>query len=101
MFKKLVNILLILVLLVTVLPLKQVGRMLFDGQWTEEINEHSDHSPEKKSQPVKWTFLSGGAAHDAASSSLIYSRDHNFDYSQSLPVNPSGEIHSPPPNGNQ
>ena len=101
MFKKLINILLILVLLVTVLPLKQVGRMLFNNQWTEELNEHSDQSTEKKSQPVKWAFLSGGYANSADGSSLIYALDHRIDYSQSLPVNPSGEIHSPPPNVNQ
>jgi hypothetical protein len=101
MFKKFGTILLIMVLLVTVLPLQQVGRMLFNNQWTEELNEHSDQSPEKKSQPVKWTFLSGGYGDNADGSSLIYARGHNIHYSQSLPVNPSGEIHSPPPNSFQ
>ena len=98
MFKRFVNILLILVLLVTVLPLKQVGRMLFDNQWTEEISEHSDQGPEKKSQPAKWTFLGNLSHEDEVKSLLTQDLLHNSHFSQTLPINPSGEIHSPPPN---
>ncbi len=101
MFKKLVNILLIIVLTVTVLPLKQVGKMLFNNQWTEELADHADHSPEKKSQPAKWTFLAGFADADTHHGQEAMGLTHGFYYIQSLPLNPTGEIHSPPPNAVQ
>jgi hypothetical protein len=96
MLKKLVNILLIVVLTVTILPIKQVGSMLFKNQWTEELNDHSEQH-EKKQQPEKWTCLTH---HDLVNQALGNANGvvQFFAYSQRLPVNPSGEIHSPPPN---
>ena len=98
MLKKLINILLIVVLTITILPIRQVGSMLFKNQWTEEINDHSEHH-EKKQQPEKWTCLTHN---DLVNQALGNANRvvQFFAYSQQLPVNPSGEIHSPPPNFN-
>ena len=96
--KKLINILLILILLVTILPIKQVGNALFNNQWTEELNEHSEHQVEKKSQLALWAFLTGADALYAETHSVIIATSRFIAYSQSLPANPSGDIHSPPPN---
>ncbi|MES2646805.1 MAG: hypothetical protein V4717_08030 [Bacteroidota bacterium] len=98
MRKKIVNIFLILVLMVTVLPIKQVGNMLFNNQWTEELNEHSESSVEKKSQAAKWAFLTGADMLNSSNNSLLILECRFFAFSQRLPVSPSGEIHSPPPN---
>lgn len=97
MVKKLINILLIVVLTITILPIRQVGNMLFKNQWTEELNDHSEQH-EKKPQPDKWTFLTYG---DLLNQALGINSDDGirfFAYSQQLPFNASGEIHSPPPN---
>ena len=96
--KKLINILLIVVLLVTILPIKQVGNMLFNNQWTEELNGHSEHEVDKKSLITKWVCLTGN---DLLSINNIYlGKDECsfYAFSQKLPVHPSGDIHSPPPN---
>jgi hypothetical protein len=98
MLKKLVNILLIVVLTVTILPIKQVGNMLFNNQWTEELNDHSEHQPEKKSQPEKWTFVTGSDLLHCNDNGIPDAESRFYAFSQSLPINPSGEIHSPPPN---
>jgi hypothetical protein len=97
MAKRIVNILLILTLMVTILPIKQVGNMLFNNQWTEELNEHSENNVEKKSQ-AKWAFLSGSDLINSTNNSVLILECRFFAFSQRLPVSPSGEIHSPPPN---
>jgi hypothetical protein len=38
MKRRLLNIFLILVLLIQVLPIKQLGEQLFNNQWSEEVN---------------------------------------------------------------
>ena len=98
MTKKLVNILLILVLSVTILPIKQVGNMLFNNQWTEELSDHADHQVEKKSTPAKWALLKDSDLFNCSNQSLLLASSGHYAFSQSLPVNPCGEIHSPPPN---
>ena len=98
MFKKVVNIILILVLAITILPIKQVGNMLFNNQWTEELSDHADNVLEKKSQPGKWNFLAGPAEIIYGGTSQINPGSKPSMLIQTLPSNPSGEIHSPPPN---
>lgn len=96
--KKLINILLILVLLVTTLPIKQVGNMLYNNQWTEELNEHSEHQVEKKMQLAKWAFLTGADLFSCNENGVEKQDSRYFSYCQKLPTHPSGDIHSPPPN---
>lgn len=99
MYKKLVNILLILVLSITMLPLKQVGNMLYNNQWTEELNEHSDQAPQKQVQNDKWVipdhFLHGCGNANAGE---IEELQLYVNRCQRLPQCPIGEIHAPPPN---
>lgn len=97
MFKKLANIILIMVLLFTILPLKQVGKLLSGRQLTEELAEHGDQ-PEKKqnaSYNVDYYFLDHRS--ELAPNHLI--SDLQFaEYATHLPVHPAGEIIVPPPN---
>jgi hypothetical protein len=87
-----------MVLTVTILPIKQVGNMLFNNQWTEELNDHSEQQIEKKSQPDKWTFLTDNDLLHSNGDGISDAERRFYSFSQSLPINPSGEIHSPPPN---
>jgi hypothetical protein len=95
MYRKLVNIILVLLLCITMIPIEQVGNALFNNQWTEECNEHDGH------QPViigKFIFPDELGAFKAGISSGPVFHSHFFEYSQSLPFSVSSEIHSPPPN---
>jgi hypothetical protein len=97
MVKKLINILLILTLAVTVLPIKQVGMLLSSNQLTEEISEHGGDQPEKKQtnyNPV-YCFFGG---HSTASSYYFLNHLPFARYSSNLPIHPDGEILVPPPN---
>lgn len=98
MGKKIINILLILVLAVTVLPVKQVGNAIFNNQFTEELNDHAGEGADKKLAPCKWNFVVDHDLLFANRDCMLPTASSYFSFSQSLPVNPSGEIHSPPPN---
>ncbi len=97
MKKKLCTFFLLLVLTIQALPIRQMGRMLFSNQFTEEI----PHSVEidkgigktllLKSDYLSLTNFSIGHSHDG------FLRMH-LPLSDALPKNHSDEIHVPPPN---
>lgn len=97
MFKKAANIVLILVLLFTVLPLKQVGKLLSGRQLTEELAEHGDQPEKKESKPYSFDYYFPDHRSELAPNHLI--SDLQFAaYATHLPVHPAGEILVPPPN---
>ena len=72
--------------------------MLFNNQWTEELNGHSEHEVDKKSLMGKWVCLGANDLLDVNTSHLLKDECRFYAFIQKLPVHPSGEIHSPPPN---
>ena len=99
--KKLINILLITILTATVLPLRQVGNLLFKNQLTEELSETHD-SPVKKADD-KFGFKQFQCCYhqlisiNGPGNQSTYTP---FIFSSKLPVSPAGDIHTPPPNYN-
>jgi hypothetical protein len=96
MTKKIINIILILVLCVTILPIKQVGNALFNNQWTEEINDHSENHADK-SVHAKWAYIGHDDLLNGNPGFIIKEASRFYSFSQRLPVHPCGEIHYPPP----
>jgi len=98
MLKKLVNIFLILVLALQVLPVKQMGRMLFGNQWTEEMPHDADDIEKdmaKKAEGKSEFLLPTIESHTVVfTNACAYT--HQLDCI--LPHNHSGDIHTPPPN---
>ena len=96
MTKRIINIMLILVLSVTILPIKQVGNALFNNQWTEELNDHSEHQTEKNAH-AKWAYIGNDDLLNGNPGLMIRQASRFYSFSQRLPVHPSCEIHYPPP----
>jgi hypothetical protein len=96
MLKKIANIIMIVVLLFTILPLKQVGKLLSGSQLTEEI-AHSDQPEKKPNKACNLDFCSFGYRSEANPHHLI-SQLQFAEYASHLPVTPAGEILVPPPN---
>lgn len=97
MSKRIINIFLILVLSVQILPVQQMGKMLYCNQFTEEIPHSLDHTPESaKQSESKSDFISTpevAMIHVNGSSNLV--RPITSDV---IPQNHTNEIHVPPPN---
>jgi len=97
MTKRIINIFLILVLSVQILPVQQMGKMLYCNQFTEEIPHSLDHTPENaKQSESKSDFISTpelAILYVKGSSNLI--RPITCDI---IPQNHTNEIHVPPPN---
>lgn len=97
MTKRIINIFLILVLSVQILPVQQMGKMLYSNQFTEEIPHSLDHTPESvKQSESKSDFISTPEVaflYVKGSSNLI--RPITCDI---IPQNHTNEIHVPPPN---
>lgn len=92
--KKALTILSILIFSIQLLPLTQVGSLLFSSQLTEEL-PHSfsvEKATDLKFEPAKPEFnLAPGLI--SSSSQIIY-----IHFASSLPDNHEGEIQTPPPN---
>lgn len=97
MTKRIINIFLILVLSVQVLPVQEMGKMLYCNQFTEEIPHSLDQTPENaKQSESKSDFISTpelALPYVKGPSNLI--RPITCDV---IPQNHTNEIHVPPPN---
>jgi hypothetical protein len=97
MFKKVINIFLILILSVQVLPVQQMGAALFSNQFTEEIPHSLDVEKDGfKKMQGKSEFL------DWANPDILFitipSEEKFIHNNESLPHNHTNEILVPPPN---
>ncbi len=96
MGKRIINIFLILVMAIQILPIQQMGKLLYTNQFTEEIPHNLDHSGELQKSESKSDFISTpelSIAHLKDCISLI--RPVTADV---IPQNHTTEIHVPPPN---
>ncbi len=97
MVKKIINILLIIVFATQILPIQQVGSLLFGNQLTEEVPHAIDDvakdgsKAEGKSEFLVTTF-------EAISPYFITISTSVKDMSVLFPHNHSTDIHTPPPN---
>jgi hypothetical protein len=98
MKRRFVTILLLSVFAITILPLRQVGRMLYNNQWTEELSEHAETKgkqtgPSFSLHPFDFLLseVDGGQLFKGGLTYLL-------NYRQALPAIPVGEILVPPPN---
>jgi len=97
MAKRIINIFLILVLSVQILPVQQMGKMLYCNQFTEEIPHSLDHTPENaKQSESKSDFISTPEV--AFLSINSFSHFVRPIVSDVIPQNHTNEIHVPPPN---
>lgn len=97
MGKRIINIFLILVLAIQILPIQQMGKLLYCNQFTEEIPHGMDNSGESiKQTESKSDFIS------TPEMSLL--KIHGFIavirpiITDVIPQNYTTEIHVPPPN---
>jgi hypothetical protein len=96
MGKRIINIFLILVLAIQILPIQQMGKLLYTNQFTEEIPHNLDHSGEPQQSESKSDFISTpelSITHLKDCIGLI--RPVTADV---IPQNHTTEIHVPPPN---
>jgi len=96
MRKKICTYFLLLVLTIQILPVQQMGSMLFSNQFNEEIphSYETDHGPLGKAL-LKSDFLSTQDL--ILRSALIVSPKH-LHTADAIPQNHTGDIHVPPPN---
>lgn len=94
----------LLIFSIQVLPIKQIGAILFKGQITEELHQHHDNSSsdtpiklKKDGDPLNGYFL---AANQNLSRNLyLGNKLHTaFHAAERLPVCHVSDIFAPPPN---
>ena len=96
MRKKLYTLFLLTVLAIQILPIKQMGSMLFSNQFTEEIpHADMDKGCFKKAE-MKSDYLYT-ASFTLGSSFIDFDNRHPH-LSVAIPANHTGDIHVPPPN---
>lgn len=97
MRKKIISLLLIVLLLVQVLPVKQVGYILFSNQINEELPHGMDVGKETSKSPLFNNDLShfSNTIHFLNSISKTYCFAF---YASDIPSNHSTEVPTPPPN---
>jgi hypothetical protein len=97
MKRRFLNIFLILVLLIQVLPIKQLGEQLFNNQWSEEVNASDCACKEMgKSSDTALDFevVFYNASTQIAATALI-----NFiNFQDIIPAHHVFEVPVPPPN---
>jgi hypothetical protein len=97
MRKKIISLLLVFTLLLQLLPLKQVGYILFSNQ----INEEIPHGMDVGKQTSKPPLLNEDLSHftDAIDFLNFHSNSYCFAfYTSDIPCNHSAEVRTPPPN---
>jgi len=93
--KRIISVILLLTLSLQVLPVKQIGAILYSNQINEEL-PHTDTFKEitKKQISLSEYLLSSNFAFSA----YINNISRLIDYSSKIPANYSPEILVPPPN---
>ena len=97
MKKQCCTVFLLLVLIIQILPIRQMGSLLFSNQFTEEL-PHTIHLEKSGFQKafLKHDSFAEGCAEPAANGTDIDGLHHHF--AVSIPQNFSVDIHVPPPN---
>ena len=97
MRRKFCTFFLLLVLAIKILPVRQMGRALFGSQFTEELpHSCADGKDCLKKAESKSDFL---YTPDFNLASLFIESTFQYaDMSTAIPLNPSADIHVPPPN---
>ena len=97
MRRKICTYFLLLVLAIQILPVKQMGRALFGSQFTEELpHSCADGKNCLKNAESKSDFL---YAPDLNLAFLFMGCGIQYaDIAAAIPMNPSADIHVPPPN---
>lgn len=92
-FKKTISLLFLTVLLLQVLPVKQIGYVLYSNQITEEIQHEKDTSkkPSCEEDNVLWPIENNNCLNKNSSLTQIES------YCLKLPLNYAEDIQIPPP----
>jgi hypothetical protein len=97
MKRRFLNIFLILVLLIQVLPIKQLGEQLFNNQWSEEVNASDCTCKEiGKSSDTNLDFELGFYT---PSTQIAVTAPSNFiNFQDIIPAHHVFEVPVPPPN---
>jgi hypothetical protein len=96
MRKKLCTSFLLLVLSIQILPVQQMGNLLFSNTFTEEIPHSADLDKDFTKKEFKSDYLSTPSL-SIASAYIDFVFGHRF-IADAIPQNHSGDIHVPPPN---
>jgi len=95
MTKKIINIFFLLVFAIQVLPVKQVGRILFQSSLIEELPEKTSSKSTDAFQDDYKHFLS---LHTFSNSLFRNNTQSNYiHFSETLPDLMAGDLHTPPP----
>jgi hypothetical protein len=97
MKKKICTYFLLLVLTIQILPIQQMGSLLFSNQFTEEI----PHSLDIEKDGIKKADLKSDFLFTPSFSLGSMLTDHSFQhlyFVDDIPQNHTGDIHVPPPN---
>lgn len=97
MKKKLCTLFLLLVLGIQILPIQQMGRLLFSNTFTEEIPHSIDTDSDCcKKAIVKSDYIST-PSFAFCSDYIDFALQHPH-FTDAIPQNHTGDIHVPPPN---
>lgn len=98
MKKRFCTVFLLLVLAIQILPIRQMGGLLFRNQFTEEL-PHSTHVEQSGFQKafLRNDSLSNTVFTHMSGTGDKASQHHRF--ADTIPQNLTGDIHVPPPNG--
>jgi len=97
MKKKICTLFLLLVLAIQILPVQQMGRLLFSNTFTEEIPHSLDLDKDCcKKALLKSDYLSTPSF--TICSAFIDCTIQHRDFTDAIPQNHTGDIHVPPPN---
>jgi hypothetical protein len=99
MKKKFCTYFLLLVLAIQILPIQQMGSLLFSNQFTEELPHSADTDIDKgcfKKADLKSDYLST-PSFSLNSAFIDFSFQHLY-FADAIPQNHTGDIHVPPPN---
>src|SRR6185295_15353703 len=95
MLKKIVNIFFVLVFMTQVLPLQQVGRILFQASMVEELPEKT---PSKSATGFEDDYKHFASYPGYANSTLKNNtQSYYLHFSETLPSLMAGDINTPPP----
>ena len=92
--KKIIGIFLLSLMVSQLLPIKEVGKLLFNNQIVEEhpVDACGDHT--KIAKEIKFFNISAELALNAP----LLILEQYLQFCEDIPSNPAMEIHAPPPN---
>jgi hypothetical protein len=94
MIKKIINIFFLLVFTTQILPVKQVGRILFQSSLIEELPEKP---PSKSAAGFEDDYKHFLSLHAFSNSIFRNNIPHYIHFSETLPDLMAGDLHTPPP----